>query len=62
MPVYQSIYNLISEYIYGGVMDDFSTLICTLFATSFSFCALAFPIIVVYWASKFIMSFTRGMF
>lgn len=54
---YFDIYNIIVQYIYGGVeLNSFQELTATQVATIASMVAAAFPIIIVLWLVKLLLS------
>lgn len=52
-PIYQSIYDLISTYIFGSVTTGtHQELVCILVATLGSIFLIALPFIIVYWVAS----------
>lgn len=57
MPIYNSIYQLIEQYIYGTVeIGTYQELVCILFSTGACLFAMSVPFIVVYLIIRFIIS------
>lgn len=55
MGIYQSLYDLIAQYVYGGVeLTMHMDLICVLVATLGSLLVIAMPFVIVYFVIKFI--------
>lgn len=55
MGIYQNLYTLLEQYIYGGTMTADATLICTLMATIGSVFVVALPFALVWKIIKMIM-------
>lgn len=55
MGIYQNLYALLEQYIYGGVMTADASLICTLMATMGSVFVVALPFAVVWKVIRLIM-------
>lgn len=63
MGIYYDIFALLSDFIYGAgaTLDNFQNLIITEAATVFSMAAAAFPLVVVYWLARWIISIAERM-
>lgn len=48
MNIYQDIYNIIETTIYGGSMDEYANLVCTLLSTAGCIFLVALPFAIVY--------------
>lgn len=48
MSIYDSVYELISQYVYGGAATTDETLICTLFATFLAIAVVGIPFVILY--------------
>lgn len=57
MPIYQSCYELIEQYIYGTVeVGSYQELVCIAFSTLACLFVMALPFILVYMIIRFIVS------
>lgn len=57
MPIYESCYQLIEQYVYGTVTSgSYEELVCIAFSTTACLCVMAIPFVVVYLIMRFIVS------
>lgn len=58
MVIYNELYNIITQYVYGNpeTLDSFQTLVATEMATVGSVVVVALPLICVLWLTKFVLS------
>lgn len=59
MPIYQNLYNIIIQYVYGTeVLDNFQQLVATEIATIGSLLMVALPVVCILWITKSVLSLT----